>query len=270
VRKLFLVVAAAAIVLSVIPGEARPSVRPLNLPGRTARMLSFGARLSGNWAGYNLGFISNAHRPFTQVSGTWTVPTASQHTAGVNEYSVNWVGIGGGCIDKGCFAVDGSLIQAGSGQYVNSSGVRRYFAWYEIIPGPILEIVGFGVAPGQRMFVDITETIRLSSLWAITVKNLSTGQTFKTTIPYTSTHLTAEWIEERPSVGGLPAPLPNLSQPRFNDSRVNKKPAYFRSTDEVAMVNGSTRLATPSAPDPDRNGFNVCTYTTSCPPPNTA
>jgi peptidase A4-like protein len=272
VRKIVLVACAAVLALSTLPGHAEPelSVRPLNLPGRTAKMLSFGQRLSGNWAGYNLGFLSSGRKLFNQISGTWTVPTASKHTAGVDEYSVNWIGIGGGCVDQRCLVVDGSLIQAGSGQYIDSSGDRHYFGWYELIPGPILEIVNFVVNPGNRIYSQIKQPVAFSDVWTITLKNLSTGQTFKTTVPYSSTHLTAEWIEERPSVGGFPAPLPNLTNPRFNDARVNGASATFKVSDEVAMVEGSKRLATPSAPDPDKNGFNVCTYTTSCAAPSGA
>ena len=266
-RKMLLAIAAASIVLSVVPGEAGTPAFGVARPGK---LLSFGARQSGNWSGYNLGFLSDGHKQFTQISGTWTVQTPSKHTAGVNEYSVTWVGIGGGCIDQGCLAVDGTLIQAGTGSYISSTGVRSYFAWWEIIPGPILEIANFPVSPGDQMFVDIRQTIVGSDVWKIKVRNLSTGQLYKTTVPYWSSRLTAEWIEERPSVGGLPAPLPSLTNPRFNNAVVNKAPAHLKASNQIVMVEGSTRLATPSAPDPDLNGFNVCTYTTVCGAPSGA
>jgi hypothetical protein len=36
------------------------------------------------------------------------------------------------------------------------------------------------------------------------------------------------------------------------------------------MTNASgVVIARPSAPDPDTDGFNACTYTTSCPAPTT-
>jgi hypothetical protein len=264
---MLLVVAAASIVPSIVPGEAGTPAFGVAKPGK---LLSFGARKSGNWSGYNLGFLSDGRKQFTQVSGNWTVQTPSKHTAGVNEYSVTWVGIGGGCIDQNCFVVDGTLIQAGTGSYISSTGVRSYFAWWEIIPGPILQIANFPVSAGNQMFVVIKQTILGSEVWTILLRNLSTAQTYKTTVAYASSRLTAEWIEERPSVGGLPAPLPSLTNPRFNNARVNRAPANLKTSNEVVMVDGSTRLATPSAPDPDHNGFNVCTYTTVCGAPSGA
>jgi peptidase A4-like protein len=268
VRRVFIAVAIAAVSLATLPGHAAPQAysRPFPFKVRPGRLLSFGARDSGNWAGYNLGYVSDGRKLFNQISGSWTVPTTSLHAA-ENEYSVNWVGIGGGCIDKNCLAVDPTLIQAGTGQYIDSSGARSYFAWWEIIPGPILQIANFPVRAGDTFFVDIRLAVAFSDLWKIKVVNNTTGQTYTVTVPYPSTRLTAEWIEERPSVGGLPAPMPQLTNPRFNNSMVNKAPTNLGAGSAINMVNGSQRLATPSNPDPDRNGFNVCTYTTSCAAP---
>jgi len=268
VRRVLIAVAIATVSLATLPGHAAPQPysRPFPLKVRPGRLLSFGARASSNWAGYNLGYVSDGRKLFGQVSGTWTVPTTSLH-ASENEYSVNWVGIGGGCIDKNCFAVDPTLIQAGTGQYINSSGQRSYFAWWEIIPGPILEIANFPVRGGDNVFVDIRLKVAFSDIWKIKIVNSTTGQTFTTTVPYGSTRLTAEWIEERPSVGGLPAPLPSLTNPRFNNAVVNKAATNLQPGSAINMVNGSQRLATPSNPDPDHNGFNVCTYTTACAAP---
>jgi len=153
---------------------------------------------------------------------------------------------------------------------VDASGSRSYSAWYEIIPGPALVIKNFVVNPGNRIFCEIKQTIAGSDIWTIVLKNLSTGQTFKKTLPYSSSRLTAEWIVERPLVTGLTYPLPNLTNPRFNDARVNKAPTKLVPSDEIYMNDGSTRLATPSAPDPDKNGFNICTWTTSCGAPTGA
>ena len=272
-RRFVFAISVAAISLATFPGHAAGPVaysiaRP-DLPFHPGRVITTAsARQSTNWAGYNLGFLPDGHKLFTQVSGTWTVPTPSLHAA-ENEYSVNWVGIGGGCVDASCLSTDPTLIQAGSAQYIDSSGTRTYFAWWEIIPGPILQIANFAVRPGDRMYADLHLVVSLSNVWAITVKNLTTGQTYTTTVPYSSAYLTAEWIEERPSVGGLPAPLPSLTNPRFNDARVNGAAAHLSPAQSMDMADTS-RLATPSNPDPDANGFNVCTYTTSCGAPSGA
>jgi hypothetical protein len=49
------------------------------------------------------------------ITGDWTVPTASQHSAGQSEDSSDWIGIGGGCIDAGCTATDSTLIHGRAG-----------------------------------------------------------------------------------------------------------------------------------------------------------
>jgi hypothetical protein len=262
-RRALLFVSAVAISLAMLPAGARTTLRPAVQPGR---IVSLGAMQSSNWAGHSVSYLSNGHKFITQVSGGWTVPTATAHVAGEAEYSVNWVGIGGGCVDASCLIVDPTLIQTGTGQYVDPSGQRRYFGWWEIIPGPIIEIANFVINPGDTISADIRQGA-LPVLWDIRLVNESTGQTFTTSTPYVSARLTAEWIEERPSVGGFPAPLPRLSNPRFNDSRWNDTSAGLSAASVIYMDDGSTRLATPSSPDPDGNGFNVCTYTTSCTAP---
>jgi len=269
VRKMLPLVIALAGVLSLVPGHAAPVAYSRPRPDwnfHPGRVLSYGARESGNWAGYNLGYISDGRKLYNQIAGTWTVPTPSLH-ASENEYSVDWIGIGGGCIDKNCLTVDGTLIQTGTGQYIDSSGNRTYFGWWEIIPGPILEIANFAVHPGDRMFAQLRQFVAGSDVWKIQLINQTTGQQFSTQVAYSSSHLTAEWIEERPSIDGLPAPLPTLTNPRFNDAKVNNARAVLNAVDAVVMTDGSSRLATPSNPDPDKNGFNVCTYSTSCAAP---
>jgi hypothetical protein len=262
----FLAISAAVVVLTVVPGQAKT---PATLQVKSGPLVSFGARESGNWAGYNLGYLSSGLRRFTQISGTWTVQTPSKHRNGVNEYSVTWVGIGGGCIDQPCLLTDTTLIQAGTASDISASGVRSYYAWWEIIPGPILR-TNMTVTAGNQIKVDISLVVKKSNLWKIVIQNLSNGQTFNQTIAYSSSQLTAEWIEERPLVGAFFANLPNLTNPRFNGARVNGAPVQLTTKDQMVMVEGSTRLATPSAPDPDANGFNVCTYTTSCAAPSGA
>jgi Peptidase A4 family len=232
-------------------------------------VIPFAANQSTNWSGYNQGSLALGGVLFHEVAADWTVPTPSQHKAGEAEYSSDWVGIGGGCVDQNCLTEDPTLIQAGTAQYIDSSGNKTYFAWWEIIPGPILQIANFNVNPGDSVGADIRLKVADSDVWRIQVYDFTQHETFTTTVPYSSGHLTAEWIEERPSIGGLPAPLPRLTNPRFNNAVVNKAPAVLNPASLIAMDDGITRYATPSNPDPDRNGFNVCTYASSCAAPTT-
>src|SRR5438270_628951 len=95
---------------------------------------------STNWFGYNQGTLEQGGKLFNSVGGDWTVPTATQHAAGQAEFSSDWIGIGGGCVDAGCTVTDNTLIQTGTEQDVDSSGKASYDAWFEVIPGPELII----------------------------------------------------------------------------------------------------------------------------------
>jgi hypothetical protein len=252
---------------SLGPAAATPQVfhRPI---------VRVGANQSNNWSGYNQGTLEKGGTQFHHVSGTWVVPTATQNVPGEAEYSASWVGIGGGCVDANCTVGDATLIQAGTSQDVDAAGAARYSAWWEIIPQPSTPIANFAVNAGNVIFVDIVETT--AGLWSIVVKNQTTGKTFTTTTPYTSTYATAEWIEETPvvidSTGKVTVgPLPKLTTVDFDQSMTNGHSAGLTAAEEIRLVDSKgTALATPSAPDPDADGFNVCTFATSCAAPTTS
>src|SRR5262245_31687862 len=60
------------------------------------------AAQSNNWFGYNQGTLEQNGKQFNSITGDWVVPTATQHTAGQDEASSDWIGIGGGCLDAAC------------------------------------------------------------------------------------------------------------------------------------------------------------------------
>jgi hypothetical protein len=233
-----------------------------------------GANKSTNWGGYNQGTLEQGGKQFHKISGTWRVPTATQHKAGQEEFSSTWIGIGGGCVDAGCTTGDNTLIQAGTEQDVAANGKASYSAWWELIPSPSTTISNFRVRPGDKMFVDISETVSGGNVWKITVKNVTTGQTFTTTTPYSSTHATAEWIEETPLLigtggAGLSA-LPNLTTVRFNGSTTNGARANLKPAERILLVDSNNHvLVTPSNPDPTKDGFNACAFKTTCAAPTT-
>jgi hypothetical protein len=120
------------------------------------------------------------------------------------------------------------------------------------------------------MSASIAETIPGSEIWTITISDLSDGQSFSTTVPYTSTHATAEWIEETPlvlSAAGFAA-LPNLSSPQFDHATVNGASANLKPSDAIQLIDASGKvIGTPSSPDLDTDGFNVCTWAGVCAAP---
>jgi hypothetical protein len=225
-----------------------------------------GANESGNWGGYNQGMLEKGKtKGFHQVSATWVVATAVQHTPGRAEVSATWVGIGGGCLNTGCLATDSTLIQAGSTQEVDSAGHASYDVWWELIPAPSVTIQKLAVHPGDTVTVDIHELVNDSNVWRIKV--LVNGKAFTTTVPYASTHGTVEWIEETPitvGTGGTGfAAMPKIAPMQFTNPRVNNLVPRLTPAEQMFLVSGGQRLVTPSAQDGAGN-FRVCTYTTVC------
>lgn len=263
----------AAFSLLILPTQASARARPAHLPEFHPPIAVVNASQSTNWSGYNQGTLEKNNTLFHSVSGTWTVPAATAHTKGQAEYSSSWVGVGGGCVNSGCSVTDATLIQAGTEQDVAADGTTSYSAWWELVPAPSVTISSVTVHPGDRMTVTIGEVVSGSDLWTMTVKNLTTGQTFSQTVPYPSTHLTAEWIQEAPTVIGTGGTgvgtLPNLSGANFDLATVNGAPAGLSPSEEIQLVSSSgTVESTPSAPDPDKDGFNDCTYATTCAAPS--
>jgi hypothetical protein len=265
-------VAAALAVAAVAPSAATAS--PFDPSGVVRPHLGFQTNQSGNWFGYNQGTLEQGGKLFNSISGDWTVPTATQHTKGQAEFSATWIGIGGGCVDAGCVVTDPtSLIQAGTEQDVDSNGNASYSAWWELVPVPSVTITTMAIHPGDRMHANIAEVVPDSNVWTITLTDQTTGQSFSQTVPYASSHATAEWIEETPLTIGTNgtgiAALPNLSETPFDNATVNGAPANLKSPEEIQLTNGSSVIGSPSSPDSNADGFGDCAWASNCPAPGT-
>lgn len=222
---------------------------------------------SSNWSGYNQGILDTT-TPFSSVSASWVVPTATQHTAGQAEDSATWIGIGGGCLNSSCAATDSTLIQAGTEQDVSPSGVASYDAWWEIIPAPELQS-SMVVHPGDVIDCSISSSV--PGLWTISLKDTTDGQGFTQSVPYASDESTAEWIEETPTQigtsGASLAALPNLSTVQFQNASVNGANADLVPAQAVQLTDSSGNpIATPSAPV-GGNAFNDCAWSSTCAAP---
>jgi hypothetical protein len=233
----------------------------------TKPAVGFKAAQSNNWFGYNQGTLEQNGKMFNSITGDWVVPTATQHTAGQDEASSDWIGIGGGCLDAACTAGDNTLIQTGTEQDV-SGGTASYSAWYELIPAPSLSISSITVHPGDHMHASISETVAGANVWNITLQDVTTGKSFSTTVPYSSTHATAEWIEETPltfGTGGAGlAALPNLSNVPFTAATTNGANAGLKASEEIQLIDSNSKvIGSPSAPS-GGNAFTACAWATSC------
>ena len=245
----------------------------LRLAGKRGSSQS-NANQSSNWFGYNQGTLEQGSKLFNSITGNWTVPKATQHTRGQAEYSSDWIGIGGGCIDAGCTLTDSTLIQTGTEQDVAANGKPSYSAWWEVIPAPSLTISNMTVAAGDRMHASIAEAVPDSNLWTITIDDLTRNESYTTTVLYSSTHATAEWIEETPLIIGTGAgfaALPKLTTPAFDLATTNGAPANLKPSEEIDLVDSSGKvIGAPSAPDPDTDGFNACAWARTCAAPGSS
>jgi hypothetical protein len=128
------------------------------------------------------------------------------------------------------------------------------------------------VQPGDHMHASLAELVPESDVWTIMLQDVTRNETFTQTVPYPSTHLTAEWIEETPLLIGTEAgfaSLPNLSSPVFDLATVNGQPANLNASEEIQLIDSNSNvIGTPSGPDPDADGFNACTWATSCSAPS--
>lgn len=259
-------ICAASLMASAGPAAARfaPGGQLLRLRPH----LSVNTNTSSNWFGYQQGALEQGGKLFHSITGNWTVPTATQHTAGQAEDSADWVGIGGGCVDASCALGDATLIQTGTEQDVASNGSASYDAWYELVPAPEFVITSMTVVPGDQMHAAISQVATGVDVWTVTLQDLTRGETYTTTVPYPSTMDTAEWIEETPLEIGTNAgfaALPNLTNPAFNSATVNGANPGLKPSEEMQLVDSSGNvIGTPSAPNATGDGFDECTWTSTC------
>jgi hypothetical protein len=228
------------------PGAAQQPVNPQAPTAPQAPAVNPADNTSRNWSGY-----AATGKTFTSVSGTWTVPQpSSTGSAGVG---ATWVGIGG--------VSSRDLIQAGTQDVASGNGQSQFQAWIETLPQPSQQ-VPLAVAPGDSVTVSIVEQGAGSGVWNISFKNNTSGQTYQTTVHYTSSQSSVEWIEEAPASGNAIVPLDNFGSVSFsgatataNGQTVDVSQAGAKP---ITMVNANGQaLAVPSNIASDGASFSV-------------
>lgn len=142
---------------------------------------------------------------FTSVSGSWIVPTVSGNGS-TTSGDAAWIGIGG--------ATTSDLIQTGTDNEVAADGTVSSFAFYELLPDPALEITSLKVHAGDVMNASISQLA--GGQWNITITDTTTSKSYTTTVSYTSSYSSAEWIEEDPSyVDGSLVPFDSFDHVEF-------------------------------------------------------
>lgn len=197
---------------------------------------------SSNWSGY-----AASGGTFTSVAGTWTIPTVATTTNGAD---ATWVGIGG--------LQSRDLIQAGTQAMVSAGGVT-YEAWIEMLPAAS-RAVPLSVTAGDSVTVTITQNGATD--WSIAMKNNTTGERYATTVTYSSSNSSAEWVQEAPSVGRGVVPLDNFGTLTFSGASAVRdgRKMDLRALDAhaITMINSMRQpLASPSTITSDGAGFSI-------------
>jgi len=154
--------------------------------------------MSLNWSGY---VAANAY--YTGVSALIQTPVATTDRQNAPASVSSWIGIGG--------ALSSDLIQAGVN--IDTEGPQTtYSAWYEVLPDNS-QTTALNIRPGDWVEVDIHEVD--FNLWQI---RMADGQqVLQFIIPYPSSHSSAEWIVENPSLNGNLVPLASVHAANFNN-----------------------------------------------------
>jgi len=159
---------------------------------------------STNWSGYVSGSGT-----FTSIAGSWTVPNPTATSSTTYSADAAWIGIGG--------VSSSDLIQVGTADTIAPNGSVTISAFYELLPYNASYITSLNVSPGDAMTASIKEIS--TNVWTITITDTTTGQSYSTNVNYSSSHSTADWIEEAPSTtGGRVMPLANFGSVSFTNA----------------------------------------------------
>lgn len=119
-----------------------------------------------------------------------------------------------------------------------------------------------------KMHASISELVNHADVWGITIQDLTRDESYSTTVPYPSTHASAEWIEETPLEIGTDAgfaALPNLTDPAFTSATTNGAPANLKPSEELDLTDSSGAvIGAPSPPNSTADGFSDCGWASTC------
>jgi hypothetical protein len=162
-----------------------------------------------NWSGYE---AHGKKRTYMAVQGEWNVPQIVFGESGYTTYSAFWVGLDGDGLSD--------LVQAGTEQdYVDiwPFSFASYSAWTELLPNqPTEQDVSLSPNPGDDIFVsvwigDSSGFVKQNGGYGwFYLYDKTQGQAVQIATSLSGTYFNgeeAEWIMERPTVGGTYAEL---------------------------------------------------------------
>ncbi|MDA8145520.1 MAG: G1 family endopeptidase, partial [Thermaerobacter sp.] len=183
-------------------------------------------RRSENWAGLVVGRPGD-----TAVSAQWKIPAAPA-TSG--SYVAQAVGIGG-------FQTS-DLLAVGT-QEQGLQGQASYVAFWETAPGNETAIGSVPVRRGDQVAASLSEVS--PGQWKITLRDLTSGQTFTQVVSYDSSRSSAEILLADPSQGGSILPLGDFGRLVFSHGKVTRNgttlPILLAGALPVEMVNPASK-----------------------------
>jgi len=184
-----------------------------------------------NWSGY-----AATGSLITSVMGSWVIPSVSNPSASLAS-DATWVGIGG---------VSGSdLLQIGTQAITGSNGQMVYQAWIESLPSS-LRPLSLAVHPGDSISAVITN--QSGNQWLVSLTDNTTGQNYQTTVQYSSSESSAEWIEEMPILDSTRSfiPLDNFGTINFSNCSIVENGQTFNllqaGADPITMETGNNQV----------------------------
>ncbi|MBV9324005.1 MAG: hypothetical protein JO352_09495 [Chloroflexi bacterium] len=163
-----------------------------------------------NWSGTA---VRASGKPFNMVWGAWVVPYVDQSDPFQMSYSSEWVGLDG--VDNKQVEQMGT-IQVSDKLFGDCKAIPctyNYFAWVELFPDDIAPITSVPVNAWDTMYAFIWFNGELAPgrlYFYLANKTASVGTAFTLAATHGVPGMSAEWIEERPTVNGHLPPLANF------------------------------------------------------------
>jgi Peptidase A4 family len=144
-------------------------------------------------------------------------------------------------------------------------GQVSYSAWVEMLPTPV-QTVPLTAQPGDVIGVSVAQ--QNPGSWQISNNNQTTSLSYQTTVQYSSSLSSAEWIEEAPSTASVRARIVSLDdfgQVQFQDASAQLGGQTVTIAEAgaqpIAMYDRSGIIASPSAIGQDGSSFTVTRLT---------
>ena len=216
------------------PSERRAPVRP------AVRVTN------GIWSGAVV-HSADASQTFGWVTGSWNVPDVAHAGSGSEtDWSLVWIGIDG----------ISDVTQIGTVQSVSSGGAKQCYAIQEWWPASWQVITNFPVAFGDTVTGLICMT-SATEAWFTLINQTSghavTGVAINAPAGTSSQENQAEWVVERPEVGGTNHRMPRFGDVFFDEAYAGRGLAFLADAGSdtiIDMVQDGVTVATTTVETP--------------------